>query len=128
MIRSIPSLAIGAVLAALIGGAAQAATRIVNFTLASEAPLTSDIASGEFSYDDGLTGVIGYDGLLTFSLTFLETGNTYDLSFVNSADVTIYRGFSFDTASRTFVTTAVGGIPRGHERDQQQFRRRLLRA
>lgn len=111
MIRSIPSLAIGAVLAALIGGAAQAATRIVNFTLASEAPLTSDIASGEFSYDDGLTGVIGYDDLLTFSLTFLETGNTYDLSFVNSADVTIYRGFSFDTASRTFVTTAVGGIP-----------------
>src|SRR5690349_1697754 len=103
MTPSIRTLALGVALAAVLGGGASAATRIVNFTLAA------DVASGEFSYDAGLTGVIGYDDLASFSLTFLESGNAYDLAFVRSGDFSAYRGFSFDTASLTFVTTAAGG-------------------
>ncbi|ODT86541.1 PEPxxWA-CTERM sorting domain-containing protein [Phenylobacterium sp. SCN 70-31] len=103
MTRSILTPVVGAILAAVLGGSAAAATRIVNFTLGA------DVASGEFSYDAALTGVIGYDDLATFSLTFFETGNAYDLSFVRSGDFSAYRGFSFDTASLTFITTAPGG-------------------
>lgn len=103
MTRLIPSVAVGLVLAGFLGGPATAATRIVNFTLAS------DVAAGEFSYDNSLTGVIGYDDLTSFSLTFSETGNSYDLSFVQSGDFSAYRGFSFDTSALSFVTTAAGG-------------------
>ncbi|MCW5760499.1 MAG: hypothetical protein KIS90_12095, partial [Phenylobacterium sp.] len=103
MTRSILSPALGVVLAALLGGSAAAATRIVNFTLAP------DVASGEFSYDADLTGVIGYEDLASFSLVFAGTGHGYDLAFVRSGDFSAYRGFGFDTASLTFVTTAAGG-------------------
>ncbi|MEW5685111.1 MAG: PEPxxWA-CTERM sorting domain-containing protein [Pseudomonadota bacterium] len=104
MIRPILAAAVAATLAFAAGSAA-AATRIVNFTLGP------DIASGEFSYDNSLTGVIDYDDLATFKLTFVGTGNTYDLAFVRSGDMSAYRGFAFDTASRTFSPTDVGGVP-----------------
>jgi len=103
MIRSIQSIAMGVALAVFLGGVATAATRVVDFTLAS------DVASGEFSYDAGLTGIVGYGDLTSFSLRFAETGNTYDLAFVRSGDFSAYLGFGFDTSSLTFVTTAAGG-------------------
>ncbi|PZQ51094.1 MAG: hypothetical protein DI570_25035 [Phenylobacterium zucineum] len=104
MIRPILAATLAATLT-FAAGAAAAATRIVNFTLGP------DVASGEFSYDNSLTGVIDYDDLATFTLTFVGTGNTYDLAFVRSGDMSAYRGFAFDTASRTFASTDTGGIP-----------------
>ncbi len=104
MIRPILAAAVAATLAFAAGNAA-AATRIVNFSLGP------DVASGQFSYDNSLTGVIDYDDLASFSLTFVSTGNTYDLAFVRSGDMSVYRGFAFDTASRTFSSTDVGGVP-----------------
>jgi hypothetical protein len=86
---------------------AKAATLTEGFTFSDNS--NTVIASGSFSYDSALTGVIGYTNLTAFSINLF--GRSYDLSFVNSLvgnpDAYIYLGF--DLGSKSFVPQAVSG-------------------
>jgi hypothetical protein len=86
---------------------ANAATLTEGFTFSDSS--NAVIASGSFSYDSALAGVIGYSDLTAFSINVL--GQSYDLSFVNSqlSNPDAYVYFGFDLGSKSFVPQAVGG-------------------
>jgi hypothetical protein len=59
----------------------------------------SPVATGEFTYADGLTGVLGYGDLTSFSVT--AAGVTYTLADV--LPLTDYVHFGYDTAAVDFT-------------------------
>lgn len=59
----------------------------------------AEVATGSFSFADGLTGVLGYNDLSAFSVT--ASGVTYSLADV--LPLTSYKNFGYDTAANAFV-------------------------
>src|SRR5580698_4244572 len=84
---------------------AAAATTTDDFTFFDGSAV---IATGSFSYNSSLSGVLGYSQLSAFSITI--SGQTYDLSFANAgvpgAD---YDSFSYDTTANTFQPEVISG-------------------
>lgn len=62
----------------------------------------SPVATGTFGYADGLSGVLGYGDLTSFSVT--AGGVTYNLADV--LPLTDYVYFAYDTSANTFITAA----------------------
>jgi hypothetical protein len=86
----------GVALATLLSAAAAKADT-VNFTYSDQGV---DQATGEFTYANGATGVLGYGDLTSFSLTV--AGVTYDLADV--LPLTDYVHFAYDTGANVFLT------------------------
>lgn len=73
-------------------GVAQAATTV-------DFAYNPGIATGEFTYADGATGILGYGDLLSFSVTVASV--TYTLADV--LPLTDYVHFAYDTAANDFI-------------------------
>ncbi|MEZ5737275.1 MAG: PEPxxWA-CTERM sorting domain-containing protein [Novosphingobium sp.] len=66
----------------------------------------SPVITGGFSFNDSLTGVLGYGDLDAFSISL--AGQTYDLADVGS--LTNFQYFAFDTSTSTFVSAPITGV------------------
>jgi hypothetical protein len=86
----------GAALATLLSAAAAKAD-VVDFTYSD---LGVDQATGEFTYANGATGVLGYGDLTSFTVTLY--GVTYNLADV--LPLTDYIHFAYDTSANAFLT------------------------
>lgn len=89
---------VGAAIAALVFSAHSAHATTINFSYLDSSANT--LASGEFSYATGATGVLGFNDLTAFSV---DTGfSTYTLADV--AGFTDYVWFAYDTSANVFLT------------------------
>jgi len=101
LLAGVAALALGAA-----ASGANASTVTDNFTFFDGS--AQAVATGSFSYDSSLSGVIGYGDLSAFSVDLL--GASFDLAYVNSvASSGGYQYFGYDIAANTFVPAAVSG-------------------
>ena len=68
------------------------------------------IAHGSFTYPDSITGQLTYEDLTAFTFQ-IGNGTVYDLAYVDSGNLSVYRDFGYDTVSQNFVTTNLYGYP-----------------
>ena len=94
------------VLASGSAGAAKAATIVDAFKFAGTAS-NAIVASGSFSYDSSLSGLLSYGDLQSFSVTL--GGSTYGLGFVSGLSGGAYVNFGYDTTTNSFVPASIPG-------------------
>lgn len=102
-----PRRPIAACLALLLLMPAAARATTVDFAFNKS---SSIIAQGTFTYANGTTGRIGYANLTAFTFR-IGAGALYDLTYVDSGALSVFRDFDFDTASQNFVSTTLYGYP-----------------
>lgn len=88
---------VASLLIALAAATPAIATVTVTFNVVNN---TTPVAQGSFTYADGLSGILGYDDLGSFSVAI--GGSAYTLADVNST-LTTYQYFGYDTATLSFV-------------------------
>jgi hypothetical protein len=97
-LSQLKNIVVAAAVAAM-AAASTPASALTTVSFAYELGATP-VATGSFSYADGLSGVLGYGDLNSFSVT--ANGVTYDLADVLT--LTDYVHFAYDTAAGAFVT------------------------
>ena len=79
-----------------------ASATTVNFNFLSE---SLPVATGQFTYADGASGVLGYGDLTSFTLT-IGAVSTFTLADVQA--LTDFVWFAYDTAGNSFVANSSG--------------------
>lgn len=96
---------LSAACAAALAATSANATTEVTFSFLKGSTVWS---SGSFSYDDSKSGLLNFSDLTSFNYHF-SNGDTYDLSYLESGNFSVFYYFGYDATNQKFVATNIYG-------------------